>query len=172
MSCLLICFADGTESMIDAGRRLKEQTSICEIFTKVVVTNKSELIQSNQVSQEILDFMNVRNRGFGYWVRKPIILQLALEGYWGKFDFTVYLDAGCEYVDNYFSRLRMQLFFNETEKQGFKAFTTPYSEFNYSKQRVLSLLEVEEKRFSPQIEATTVFIKNCQFSSDFIAKWL
>lgn len=125
MSCLLICFADGTESMIDAGRRLKEQTSICEIFTKVVVTNKSELIQSNQVSQEILDFMNVRNRGFGYWVRKPIILQLALEGYWGKFDFTVYLDAGCEYVDNYFSRLRMQLFLMKQRNKDLKHLQLP-----------------------------------------------
>ncbi|NBO70073.1 MAG: hypothetical protein EBU66_09430 [Bacteroidetes bacterium] len=168
----MITFADGAESMKSAGNRLRSQTINSEVFTEVVVVNKEMLLKSGQVGDELLNFMVSQNRGFGYWVWKPVILKLALEGYWGDYEFITYMDAGCEYVDNYFSSKRMHNFLDIARKQNILAFSTSHPEERFSKKKVLNILNDVKDQTNPQVEATTIFIKNCKFSRDFISNWL
>lgn len=172
MSSLLITFADGSESIKSAGNRLRNQAINSEAFTKVIVVNKQILHESGQVGDELLNFMVSQNRGFGFWVWKPVILKLAAEGYWGDYKFITYMDAGCEFVGNYFSLKRMNEFLESAEKQNIVAFSTSHSEEIYSKKKVLNILNDEQEKTKPQVEATTIFIKNSEFSRDFIYVWL
>ena len=97
MKILFLTFGDGTLGFSRAAERLVREFS--EAFPEHASVNADSKVL-HKLNPEYWaakqDFVKQNPRGFGNWVWKPALVNLAFLGEFGEFDLLLYLDAGCE----------------------------------------------------------------------------
>lgn len=165
-----VTFADGDIKIIAAGKRLIAQADDSKIFTKTSSCSKKYL--ENVLDQNILEFISPENRGYGYWIWKPLILSKLLTTEVEENEIVVYTDSGTELNINIISKIRFRKLIRQTESQPILAFNTKEPEYKFTKQKCINLLKDQSKAETFQVEATTVLIRNCEESRNFINEWI
>jgi hypothetical protein len=166
-----ISFADGTGSMISAGTRLLKQSKDTGIFESSDVYNKKDLIALGQIDESISSLMNLENHGFGFFIWKPFLIKTVLESNLKEGDVLVYTDSGTEMVNNRIAKRRFLRMVKKLDNQSVLAFRTNYPEENWTKKICLDLLNKENEKHTPQIEATTILLRKCDVSLSFVREW-
>jgi hypothetical protein len=118
--------------------------------------------------------LNVRNRGFGYWIWKPFIIRELLRRRSSSLDAVIYLDAGFELNVTHQSTARLSdyadIVLSGTGRLAFRLDQHP--EYVWSKEDVMSQADLPEvHRESAQLEATPI-LRVCQQSEEFLTEWL
>jgi len=164
-----VTFADGNLDIKKAGERLKNQAQSTELFKSVNLFDLNFIEQVDSPLSRSYYYSNPR--GFGYWTWKPQLLNYLLKSFTEEGEVLIYSDAGTEIVNNSLSRRRFQRLVKKLEHQPLLAFCTSEPEYKYTKTKCLNLLDSEDSKNSYQIAATTIIIKNCPESRDFISLW-
>jgi hypothetical protein len=157
--------------MKEAGKRIINQAMASPIFSGYFLFNKKDLFRAGELSPNVDLAMREDNPQFGWGVWKPIMINLLLKHYIPEGSKLLYCDSGTELVVNRFSEKRMQRVIARTEKQPVIAFGTKFPEFIYTKSKCLNLLENIDHHYTNQIETTSILLKNCAESRDFIESW-
>jgi hypothetical protein len=178
----LITFGGGNFEYRRSARRLALQAESSGLFKTVTkVTDKSFRSYCSIAWQQHQDFMLNSDKGFGYWLWKPIIMQQRLSEIPPN-DVLFYLDAGCEL--NLLSkkpRDRIQYYFELARQHGSLAMQLREisekgiipTESRYSKGALISALRPSAKTLSQnQLMATMMmFLKNDR-NQEFLQRWL
>jgi hypothetical protein len=164
------CFADGDTAMKEAGIRITEQAKSSNIFCKFYLYDKAKLRNAKELPNNVDVAMREEIPQFGWGVWKPIMIKLLLNDI-PEGAILFYCDSGTEFVVNTFSKRRMLRVIWRTQKQPVIAFETKFPEIYYTKSKCLNLLENSEHEKTYQIETTTIILKNCIESRDFIDRW-
>jgi hypothetical protein len=166
-----ISFADGTNPIISAGARLLKQSKDTGIFASAEVFNKKDLMVLNQIDESISAMMKLENHGFGFFIWKPLLIKTVLESNLKEGDVLVYTDSGTEIVNNIIAKKRFLRMIKKLDDQPVLAFRTNYPEANWTKRICLDLLNKENDKRTPQIEATTILLRKCDVSMSFVRAW-
>jgi hypothetical protein len=83
----------------------------------------------------------------------------------------VYTDSGTELVNNKIATKRFLRTLDYLKTQPVLAFRTNYPERNWTKRICLELLRNESDRETPQIEATSIFVRRNELSLAFVKNW-
>lgn len=81
-------------SYINAAMRLSSQAKSFNIFTNIIAYTGSYLLQDTFWNKHG-NFIRQNNRGFGYWLWKPYLIQKSINQLEDG-DILMYLDCGCE----------------------------------------------------------------------------
>jgi hypothetical protein len=166
------CFADGSPSIKKAGDRIMRQAEESEIFKECHFYDKKLLNELKPISKTVSELMQKKNSGFGHFVWKPILLDTLLQEIIPENAILVYCDSGTELVTNKFAKKRMlKLISRLGGGQPILAFQTNFPEYSYTKYLCLSLLDDSNDQNTNQIEATSIFIRNCEEARSFIGQW-
>ena len=98
----------GLGNYIHASYRLFRQVKDIPLKIEVVVINEEKLIQILSKENIACDYLNSSNRGFGFWMWKPVVIDFYLKSY----DQVIYIDAGSEIVTSQFFNLMNWFDFN------------------------------------------------------------
>lgn len=164
-------FADGSQSIKNAGKRIASQASSSGMFHKIIVFDKTSLEKLLPIDQNQSSIMTSKIHGFGYFSWKPTLLKGLLEEKIPENAILVYCDSGTELVVNTFAKKKFLKLVYKLDNQPVVAFHTKFPEFKYTKSLCLSLLDDIEQRQTNQIEATTILLRNCAEARMFISKW-
>jgi len=163
-------------------RRIQNQARAIGVFDSIHVMDENDL--DTMFRERFKDQLQPRVRGYGYWVWKPqIILQIFRTMQEG--DLLHYCDAGCWI--NPKGKARLMEYFEMAEKHGALAFQVkntfgdPHLDKFSLPERVWTkgdLFDCFSVRNNPkitesqQIGATTMILKKCQESTDFLRQWI
>lgn len=178
----LITFGGGNFEYRRSARRLAIQAESSGLFKTVTkVTDKTFRSYCSIAWQQHQDFMVSSEKGFGYWLWKPIIIQQRLNEIPSN-DVLVYLDAGCELnLLNEEPRDRIQYYFNLARQHGSLAMQLREmsekgifpTESRYSKAALISSLRPSVKTLTEnQLMATMMMFQNNNTNQVFLKKWL
>jgi len=165
-----VTFADGNEEIISAGKRLINQCNQSTIFASASAYDRSYF--ENLLDETIIEIMSPENRGFGYWLWKPLLIQQLLATEIKENEVLIYSDSGTELNLNIVSSSRLQKFVAETQEQPILAFSTHEPEFKFTKKKCLEILVNVSDTETFQVEATTIVVRNCLESRTFINNWV
>jgi len=178
----LITFGGGNFEYRRSARRLALQAESSGLFKTVTkITDKSFQSYCSLAWQQHQDFMLNSEKGFGYWLWKPIIIQQRLNEIPSN-DVLVYLDAGCELnLLNEKPRDRIQHYFNLARQHGSLAMQLREmrekgifpTESRYSKGTLISALQPSAKNLTEnQLMATMMMFQKNDTNQDFLQRWL
>ena len=178
----LITFGGGNFEYRRSARRLAIQAESSGLFKTVTkVTDKTFRSYCSIAWQQHQDFMVNSEKGFGYWLWKPIIIQQRLDEISSN-DVLVYLDAGCELnLLNKEPRDRIQYYFNLARQHGSLAMQLRGmsekgifpTESRYSKGALISSLRPSAKTLTEnQLMATMMMFQKNDTNQVFLKKWL
>jgi hypothetical protein len=173
---IFVTFADGNPEMIRAGRRIAEQARSLGIFEEIKVFDGQMLAELNSVYRETFLHNASKERGFGFWSWKPLLISTLLED--SKKSLTpisgiFYADAGCEIPVNYFSRRNFKRLLLESVSSSVLADTTLHEEVKYSKSMVFRALDPSYAYAkSNQISATWIAVRLDEIGTSFVGDWV
>jgi hypothetical protein len=91
----------GLGNYLNASKRLYRQARKLALSIDIVIIDES-LINKIFDEQNISKiYLNNTNRGFGFWMWKPVVINYFLE----KYNHVIYIDAGSELIKNSFLNL-------------------------------------------------------------------
>jgi len=180
LKILLLTFGEGTIGFTRAAKRLQREFSDFFPEQNALIVNAKIL---KKISPEFWSskqkFVKMNPRGYGNWVWKPTLVNLAFLGEFGEFDLLIYLDAGCEL--NFSTKTATRRFENYVQmamESGGLAFAhkagqfgiQDFSEVKWTKPAVLNYLNPDsETLLSPQLQAGCFFL--ARQSSQFAFDW-
>ena len=175
----LAIYGDGKVGFIQAAERLKGEALSSGWFSSVSKWSQYELQQldPNWASQHA-QFIENNSRGNGYWLWKPKLIELMLNGL-PEDDILVYVDAGSEL--NLQGQERFHQYADLADKYGLLAFFLNKGEPNrkvrqWTKKDLLNKFNLsngnEPILDAPQIESGLIFLKNTPISRCFVQEWL
>lgn len=155
MNYLFITAAIGDQNLVDASKRLMRDSSALGIFKRLEVV-KLEDVES--LMPEIVPMVpkNQWNSAckFGYYIWKPQIAKLALNGQWGNYDAILFLDAGCEILPSFWNRRKLFSYLKKAQQVGAVIFRAQDPEFLYTKKSIFDQYpEIDAGDSSPQIQS-------------------
>lgn len=156
---------------------ITQEAKDSQFFTHIHAYDETNLDQD--FLNNHLSFMN-STRGFGYWIWKSQVILQTFEKM-NNNDILLYADAGCkinkegkqrfqEYIDllngSPFDNLSFELSYDLSNSK------TPnsYPEKMYTKGDLLNLFSIDKN--SPQLGATSFFIKKTEFTTKLVQEWL
>jgi len=169
LKILFLTFGDGTLGFSRAGERLVKQFS--QMFpghTAINANSKMLLRVLPEYWRAKQNFVKQNPRGYGNWIWKPTLVNLAFLGKFGEFDLLVYLDAGCEL--NFASEsaiFRFEEYSKMAIDLGGLAFAhkpgqfgvEDFSEVRWAKPSLLNYLNPDPHILqSPQLQAGCIFL--------------
>ena len=171
----LVTFADGNLAYRLAAKRLKKEAIAAGVFTDIQIYDRSRVLQEIATGdRQTADFIQSKNRGFGYWLWKPMILDFELQRETENFDFLLYLDVGCVININPESRAKLLDYCSLSVSNGALVFhMNGYIENQWTKQAALDYFESDsEMATSFQRLATVIMLPNSEFSKNLVGTWL
>jgi hypothetical protein len=165
-----VTFADGNEEIIAASKRLINQCNQSNLFASISAYDRKYL--ENFFDETITEIMSPENRGFGYWLWKPLLIQHLLATEVKENEVLIYSDSGTELNVNIISSRRLRKFVAKTEQQPILAFRTNEPEFKFTKKKCLEILVNASEAETFQVEATTIVLRNCNISRSFVDNWV
>jgi hypothetical protein len=156
-----------------ASHRLSTQVSDLGIFDSIVCVDEDILKQIypslfNTYTEEEL----LLSKGFGYYSWQSVLVNAALEGFWGDFDIVVYMDAGCEVLPGRRTKRAFNDLFKKALDTGCSAFAIDTPELQYSKSAVVSLFSaLPSWRLENQIQTGTLTFSSSQNGRSLAREW-
>lgn len=143
MKWLFITAGVGDYNFELAAQRLAVQVADLNVFEKIKIFTNEDVYQ---YCPEIFNWYSKKElfqtKGFGWYVWKSRFGRLASEGEFGNFDGVMYLDAGCEVFNSYFSKKRIYQYLKKAEETGVCLFKSATPEIEFTKQLVLDRFSV------------------------------
>jgi hypothetical protein len=150
----VVIFADGDVGTVAAGFRLARQAQKMRQFSSVEVYDYSRLALECDVLGHLPENVFLE-RGFGYWLWKPFLINRTARKYPGE--GILYLDAGCEFRSTSPARKRLRFLLNAATEFGFLAGLTSFAEIQYTKRDVCEHFGLSSEMLqSPQVAATWI----------------
>lgn len=172
---VFVSFADGSTPMSGAGRRIASQALKIGIFHSVQLFDGLTLSTVDPVYRKVFNSESSKQRGFGYWVWKPLViryLQDALASSHDGITGIIYADAGCEIPVNRYSKLNFQKIFDLTKSSAVIADSTNHPEIKYTKKSIFDFLDPKYiHASSPQMSATWIAVRLNTQGRQFINDW-
>jgi hypothetical protein len=178
----LIAFGGGSFAYRRSARRLSIQAEASGLFKTVTrITDKSFHRYCALAWHQHQDFMLSAEKGFGYWLWKPIIIQQRLSEI-PLGDVLVYIDAGCELnllIKE--PRDRMQEYVKLATQHGSLAMQMIEAnergllptEQSYSKAALISAVQPSKVTMAEQqLLAGIIFLKHDSQNKKFVQTWL
>ena len=172
---VFVTFGDGSIDFIEASLRLTEQAQKLKMFERVVCLDSIKL---SKLIPEYSDFISYATsdseRVFYFRYAKAFAIKSVLVGNHGECDQVIYLDAGCEIINNPIARLRLR----KVLRNAFRcplgsAQEVPYIEEHFTKSAALLALNASTAmRKSLQIQDGVVIINRNTLGIDFINEWI
>jgi hypothetical protein len=166
----IVYFADGSIVNKVAAWRLYLQIYRSRIVTTIGAYNLSRI--NHKLTSEDKKFISKHrnNRGYGYWLWKPLIILDFLEKN-KNLDFIIYLDVGCEFIANKNSLETLSKYLIKAKSNDFVAFSTEVERY-WSKQALIRYLKLERQLIdSPQIQSG-IIIFDAKIVEKICEKWI
>jgi len=153
--------------------RLKAQAQEFNVFDEIKFYSERDLELSFRIKFRKL--LRPYSKGYGFWCWKPQVIAQTLK-IMNEGDILLYMDVGSHL--NVSGRNCFIDYLDLVSKSGtgILAFRSPvHIERKLTKMDVFRYFQVEDDEFytnTTQIEATHIFIRKCQTSSNFVNEWL
>jgi hypothetical protein len=109
-----------------------------------------------------------QKRGAGYWLWKPYII-LDMLNKINDGDYLVYMDSGAKFIRNPINFLRM------INHKGILCFRMVLPQGKWAKGdcfHIINQNNEDDFRYDLQIQGTYLFLRKCDYSVNFVKKWL
>jgi len=165
----LCAFADGAF----APRRAQflSEAEQMEVFHELLFYELSTLPKS--FSQRHNSFMLSQQRGLGYWIWKPVVIEMALEAS-SPGDIVVYLDAGFTLNKDGRSRLLEYLDIALDSADKMLSFQNIHTEYRWTKADLaqrLGVLNVPSIMNTSQLSSGFIVLGNTNSNIDLVREW-
>jgi hypothetical protein len=159
---IFVTFAEGESEISAAGERICQQAKQSGLFDLVLNFNDERLREISPL-YDSMDFRELRiEKGFGFWVWKPILIQEIMRKYFSldsEFEGLLYADAGCEIINNNYANLQFCKLFDRLKIQGIGFGLSEHPEYKYTKKIIeLDLNLSKDVMSSTQREAGWILI--------------
>lgn len=165
-----LTFAAPLNIYSDALNRIVSQAKKFNMFYEIIVENEITLMNNHKEFWEKHgDFIQKNQRGFGYWLWKPYLINNLLEKI-GPNDIILYCDVGCEL--NYKGIQNFYKLLNITTIKKISGFFAMSNDITYTK-RDLSLqfdLNVNLLKIN-HLQAGCLLIQKCEFTKKIMSEW-
>jgi hypothetical protein len=156
-----------------AGERIQREANEMGIFSQVKIYNPNDI--DSQFKDSLQNVMN-RNRGGGYWLWKPYIVNDMLSKV-KENDIVVYVDAGCKLQKENVQRLKeyIDMVGPSTGKSVFAMRLLEHPEYAWTVQPIFDYFDVDEEDeaySSVQIVTGVHIYRKCDESVNMVKKWL
>lgn len=150
----------GQKDFLQASERLTGQVAKLKIFDSLITVTEKDLLAIAPWIFEWYDEQQLRETsGYGYYAWKSAIASAVLNGYWGKVDTVMYLDAGCEVLPGLRSRRIINKWIKKAERIGAVGFSSFTPEWRYTKSELIKFLSPSEMDLkSDQFQSGTWFL--------------
>jgi hypothetical protein len=169
MQIVLCAFAGGGDVYRESLARLKNEARGVNFFDDYFCYTDLDApaIITNQIASN-KEFY--KNRGFGYWTWKPILIEYVLEKI-NENDILIYVDAGCQLSS--YGKKRFSEYIHHIKKFDSLFFHMPPNiEEAYTAKKIVDYLNCPlEHLKTPQIQATFFGIKKTTKTINFIYRW-
>lgn len=164
-------FGGGGQRFYDAANRLKKELTDINVFDTVIAYTDEYLKNDSEFWNKHHNFIANNSRGYGYWIWKPyVILKTFNQMNYG--DILVYLDAGCEVVNNPDSVDKMHKLISDTSNISYTS--TGHNEKKYTKMDLFKYLNVDKNtdiHNSIMHQAGVIIIIKNKHTVAFITEW-
>jgi hypothetical protein len=169
LDIVVVSAALGHQKYFLAAERLKKQLSGFFVDDQILILKPSTLSKYCPATSNLYsEYMTKETIGFGYWTWKSELVFSVLKNH----SYVLYLDVGCEFNANYFSRLTFKRLLDETKKNGYLIQDTGIQEKIVTKKEVVDKLAVPERYLNtPQFSATWFLIQQTG-GLNFVKEWL
>jgi hypothetical protein len=166
---VLISFAAGNPDILDALNRITKQAKDTNMFDEIYGFTENDLKQDKEFWKINSDFIQKNQRGFGYWIWKPYLIQKKLNEMKDG-DILTYIDAGCEIKVS--EKDLLHKYFHIIETDLIIATDTGQKEEAWVKADLLYMLNMyDEKYFTTQRQATVIMIKKTDETIKLVNEW-
>lgn len=155
-----LTFGAGLPNWRGAAHRLGAQARESGWFeSTIVLTDRDLPPRYPRFSKQHAAVLNVRTRGYGYWIWKSFLISEVWEGLRSRHDGIMYLDAGCEFnVKSRDAKVRLGDYFDTAADSGLFAVHLPgHLEHEWSRAVTMDRLVLSpQDRNSPQVQGGIV----------------
>ena len=148
-------------------KRFEKEARDINLFDSIIIENEDTI---KPLIKNHSEFVKNNERGYGYWIWKPLIIKNALEKM-NNNDLLVYLDCGSSIINN--DLHKFENYINILKKNDIIVFEERHR-FNkqFVKKNIIDDLEINDEILNNYIvEAGCIIIKKTNFSIDFIDLW-
>lgn len=164
-------FGGGGQRYHNAANRLKTELSQINLFDNIIAYTDEYLKNDSEFWNKHNNFIINNSRGYGYWIWKPYIIMKTLDKL-NDDDMLVYLDAGCEIVNNSDSSNKMNKLISDTSNITYTS--TGHDEKTYTKMDLFKYMEVDKNMDilnSIMHQAGVIIIKKNKHTTAFMNEW-
>ena len=172
MKKVFITFGDGSSEYKLAARRLAAQAKELNLFDDIIVADLAFIqTKCSKKYGTHCNFFSDNERGFGYWLWKPIIISYMLDTLPDQ-TIILYADSGCEIFPQ--GKKSMSRHLALASKYGAFFFRLPYHEGEWTKADLFEhpMIKVDTACSVNQVHATYFFITKTAQNISLVKKWL
>lgn len=162
----LVTFADGKNYCTS---RIVREGKDSGYFDECTGFGPSDLPE--QFSDKFGSFIRANKRGFGYWIWKPVVVQMALKEA-EENDLVVYCDSGCSIVPNFDHKmLEYYRVLLHSGNHDVLAFQMKHKACHWTKGDVFQAVGVEMDEHALQLTASVLLVRKTSQSVALIDDW-
>ena len=164
---VLITF--GTDNLFENQRiKFKQQATDINFFDSIIIENEHTI---KPLIKDYEDFIKNNQRGYGYWLWKPIIIKRQLENMFDD-DILFYLDCGSSIINNNIEKL--DNYINILEDYDIIVFDNhDHKTIKFIKMNVINEFNIEDDVLEQYIiEGGCIILKNTKKTKEFIDEWI
>lgn len=169
LDIVVVSAALGHPKYFLAANRLRQQLSGFFGKNQILILDPSTLHEyCPETSNLYAEYMNEKTMGFGYWTWKSELVFSILKNH----SCVLYIDVGCEFNANFFSKLTFKRLLNETKENGYLIQDTGIPERILTKKEVVKKLNVPEHHLNTSQFSATWFLLQQTGGLNFVKEWL
>ena len=172
-----VTFGGDAQNYYDAVNRLNNELNALNIFDGIALNYDTTLKNDTEFWLKNGEFINNNRRGYGYWLWKSYVMLQQFNKMKDN-DILVYLDCGCEVVNNHDSINRIKLLIEQCNNHNILYTLTGHDDKTYTKNDLFEymnknydLIIDEELKNSMMKQATMIIIKKNDLTNNFINDW-
>lgn len=170
----LVSFSDGSLGYRLARARFLKEATASGLFESIQVYSKKSLVSTMRTQQQsTLDLLNRKNKGFGFWLWKPLLISHELENLSSEIDLLLYLDVGCTLNINSASLKRLKEYIEIAERESVLTFHLPgYAEDQWTKTEAITRAGLAEHELkTPQRLGGVLLFSNSARARKLASEW-
>lgn len=169
---IAISFSGGGSNYYDALNRISKELTQLNTFDEIIKIKDNDLKKDVEFWKIHGDFITNNKRGYGYWLWKPYIILKQLNNM-NENDILVYLDSGCEVINDDTSFKNMNNLFDKCDEYTILYTLTSHDEKKYNKMDLIDNLNLNNDKIknSGMIQGAVIFIKKNNTTMEFVKEW-
>jgi hypothetical protein len=169
---IAISFSGGGQNYYDALDRVSKELTQLNTFDEIIKIIDNDLKNDVEFWERHGDFITNNKRGYGYWLWKPYIILKQLNNM-NENDILVYLDSGCEVINDDTSYININNLFDKCDEYNILYTLTSHDEKKYNKMDLIDYLNLnnDETKNSGMRQASMIFIKKNNTTLEFVKEW-